>query len=122
MNRDYVRVFKSPRLPRSNPTRDNVYMPLATIWYEAIQSIIHICQDVIYLHIALWSRHNSVSRTFVFSVIGPCFKPYSTVGSYVKKISLAAMLVAKRLADVTQEVILREHVTHMPPSSVNMPA
>ena len=41
---------------------------------------------------------------------------------YVEEIGLAAMLAAKRLADVTPEVNLREHVTPMPPPSVNQAA
>ena len=35
---------------------------------------------------------------------------------------LAAILAAKRSAGVTPEVNLREHVTHMPPPSVNKAA
>ena len=42
--------------------------------------------------------------------------------SYIKEISLAAMLPAKRLAGVAPEVKLRECVTHVPPPSVNKAA
>ena len=38
---------------------------------------------------------------------------------YVEEIGLAAMLAAKRLPGVAPEVNLREHVTHMPPPSMN---
>ena len=44
------------------------------------------------------------------------------VCKYVDENSSAAMLVAKRSADVTPEVNLKEHTSHMPLPSVNKAA
>ena len=42
--------------------------------------------------------------------------------SYIEENGLATMLATKRSVGITQEVNLREHVTYMPPSSVNKAA